>query len=158
MTTSHPMDIDEDRLLLTDPAAARRGAHTSVLMGALVFLILTFFTVGGTILVSVGEVVALPFAIGGALAQLSAATVVGTVLYDRAGSDGVSVSRARLARTSRVLKALGRLLLAALATLGLYSLTRFALGDPWTLVTSGFIGIVLWAFYRGTVRIRRGRP
>ncbi|MEU8181701.1 hypothetical protein AB0B85_11175 [Micromonospora sp. NPDC049044] len=147
------MHTGDDRIPLVDPTAARRGVRRSVTISAFLLLGLTGFTASGTAMVRTGEIRGLPFAIGGALTQLSIVVLVGSILYSRAGSDGTFISQARRTRTNRILKAHSWLLLVALVALGSFALVRLLLGDPWTLVTSAIVGAFLTLFYLGIVRI-----
>ncbi|MEV4713292.1 hypothetical protein [Micromonospora sp. NPDC049374] len=156
MTESKPVDVNADRIPLPDPAAARRGARRTVLAGIVLVVLLTGFTAGGVAMLTAGEIPGLPFAVGGALAQLSVIVVVVTVLRTRAGGDGVSISRLRIASASRILDVLRRVLLVALVVLAAYAVVRFFLGDPWTLLTGAFVALFLWLLYRGAGRIRQG--
>ncbi|GAB3949252.1 hypothetical protein [Micromonospora vulcania] len=148
------MDVRNDRVPLADPAAARRGARKSVLAGTVVFLGLTGFTAGGTAMVTAGELPGLPFAIGGAAAQLSVAIIVGAVIYARSGATN-ELLRNRLARSGRVIHRLKWGLLAVLVVLTTYALARLVMGDPWTLLTASIIGTLLALLFRGAALLGR---
>ncbi|MBY8874266.1 hypothetical protein K7640_20765 [Micromonospora sp. PLK6-60] len=150
-----PVDPPDDRVPLPDPAAARRGARRTVLAGLVLVVLLTGFTAGGAAMLAAGELPGLPFAVGGALAQLAVVVIVLATLWARAGGDGRSISRSRVAATLRILAGLRGVLLVALLALAAYALVRLVQGDPWTLLTGAVIALFLWLLFRGAGRIRR---
>ncbi|MEV0156722.1 hypothetical protein AB0H57_23750 [Micromonospora sp. NPDC050686] len=154
MDTS-PVDPPDDRIPLPDPAAARRGARRTVVAGIVLVILLTGFTAGGTAMLAAGELPGLPFAVGGALAQVAVIVIVLATLWARAGGDR-GISRSRVAATLRILAGLRGLLLVALIALAVHALVRLVQGDPWTLLTGAVIALFLWLLYRGAGRIRHG--
>ncbi|RLP93463.1 hypothetical protein [Micromonospora sp. CV4] len=148
------MDVRNDRVPLVDPTAARRSARRSIRIGTLVFIGLTGFTASGTAMVTAGELPGLPFAVGGAAAQVAVAVLVGTLIYARSGSRE-GLLRNRLATAARVFRQLQWALLAVLVVLAGYALTRLIMGDPWTLLTAGIIGVLLALLLRGAALLSR---
>ncbi|WP_410815060.1 hypothetical protein [Micromonospora sp. 067-2] len=148
------MDVRNDRVPLVDPAAARRSARRSIWIGTLVFLGLTGFTASGTAMVIAGELPGLPFAIGGATAQIAVAVIVGTLIYTRSG-ESAGLLRRRLASAGRIYRRLWWALLAVLVALAAYALVRLIMGDPWTLLTAGIIGVLLALLLRGAALLHR---
>ncbi|MGC5305960.1 hypothetical protein [Micromonospora zamorensis] len=124
--------------------------------GIVLVILLTGFTAGGIGMLRAGEIPGLPFAVGGAVAQVSVIVIVVTVLRARAGGDGRSLLRSRLVSASHLLGGLRRALLVALVALALYALVRVVLGDRWTLLTSAFIALFFWLIYRGVGQLMRG--
>jgi len=151
-----PVDPREDRIPLPDPTAARMGVRRVIRAGIVVLAVCIGFTVNGIALLRTGEIYGLPFAVGGPLIQVVAIILVVTVLRARAGGDGHSLSRSRLASASRDLGWLRWMVLVALVTLVVYAMARLALGDPWTLLTSAIVAVFLWLIHRGVGRLIQG--
>ncbi|MEH0981885.1 hypothetical protein [Micromonospora sp. CPCC 205556] len=155
METS-PVHDRDDRIPLPDPAAARRSARRTIWAGIVVVGLLTGFTAGGIAMLAAGETPALPFAIGGPVAQLATIALVATVLWARSGTGQAAVSRSRLVSACKALAGIRLILLVVLAGLAGLALVRALGGDYWTLFTASFIGLILVLLHRGTGRIRRG--
>jgi hypothetical protein len=73
----------DPRAPVPNPALMRRATYRMILPFIIVMVLLTFFTVGGISMVIHEELPGLPFAIGGAVAQLAVLALVGTVVCVR---------------------------------------------------------------------------
>ncbi len=134
----------------------RRGAWRTVLAGIVVLVLLTGFTAGGISMLLIGELPGLPFAVGGAAAQLAAIVISVTALRVRATLVQDTVSRHALQAAHRAYSMLRLTLLMVIVVLALYAIVRLVTGDPWTVLTAAIIGVVLWLLLRGSKRLRDG--
>ncbi|RKR87385.1 hypothetical protein BDK92_1660 [Micromonospora pisi] len=150
------MDAGDDRTPLSDPASSRRGAVRTVLAGIVVVVLLTGFTAGGAAMLAAGELPGLPFAVGGAVAQLAAIAIVVTVLRTRSGTGDGSISRSRVASAVAAFVLIRAVLFVTFIGLVLFSLVRVVLGDNWSLLTAGIIGLMLFLLARGARRLTHG--
>jgi hypothetical protein len=145
-----------DRVRVPDVRRMRRGAWRMVLAALILLALLMFFTAGGTALLVAGEAPGLPFAVGGLVMQLSVVALVVGVLRVRATLVGDTVARTVMVANRRLFAAIRVVLLVTIALLVGYALVRLALGDPWALLTTGIVGVVLWMLARGMARLRHG--
>jgi hypothetical protein len=146
----------DSRVPVPDPALMRRATYRIIVPFIIVMVLLTFFTVGGISLVINGELPGLPFAIGGAIAQLAVLVLVGTVLRVRLTLNGDTISTSAVTAAGRTVRLVRRALRAAVAALLLYALVRAAIGDRWTLLTAAIISVALWTIAVGTRRLVSG--
>jgi hypothetical protein len=151
-----PGAIPADRIRVPDPAAMRRGARRTVLATAIVLLLLTGFTAGGITMLTLGELPAVPFAVGGATAQLAAIALAVTALRVRSTLHGDTVSRPALLAAHRTFTVIRAAVLTVAAALVAYAAARLILGDPWTMLTTAIIGLPLGLLARGATRLRHG--
>ncbi|MFC6016477.1 hypothetical protein ACFP2T_09725 [Plantactinospora solaniradicis] len=147
---------DPDRVRVADVGRMRQGAWRMVGAAVVVLALLTFFSAGGTALLVAGEAPGLPFAVGGLVTQLSVIALVVGVLRVRATLVGDSVARTAVAATRRLLAVIRIVLLVTVALLVGYAVVRLVAGDPWALLTTGIVGLVLWMLAGGVKRIRDG--
>jgi hypothetical protein len=122
---------------------------------SLVFLLIltTFFTIGGISLVATGELAGLPFAVGGAVVQVSAIALVIATWNVRRTLAGQTVARSSLLTARRSSGWVRRITLATIIALVGYGIVRIALGDPFSLLTAGIIGIGLFLIARASKTI-----
>jgi hypothetical protein len=146
----------DPRVPVPDVTLMRRATYRMIIPFIVVMFLLTFFTAGGTSMLINGELPGLPFAIGGAIAQLAVLTLVIAVLRVRLTLSGDTISATALAAASRITRLTRRALLATIAGLLLYALIRAVLGDPWTLLTAAIISIALWTTAIGARRLAGG--
>src|SRR5690349_23707022 len=133
--------MSSDRVHVPDPALLRRAATRMTVAVVILLILTTFFTAGGISLLAAGEPPGLPFAAGGAVLQLAAIALVVATRRVRRTLDGQTVARSSLISARRTSGWVRRSTLATLLALIAYGAVRLALGDPWSLVTAGIIGI-----------------
>lgn len=150
------MSEASQRVTVADPAGMRRGARRAIRAGIIVLVLLCGFTVGGIAMLRAGELPGLPFAAGGATAQLAVLLIVFASVRVRATLTGDTIASRSLVSSRRIIQATGWLLLVVTAGLGVYAVIRAALGDPWTLLTAAIIAFILIALYIGTRRLKSG--
>ena len=149
--------MSNDRVHVPDPALMRRATRRMTVSLVFVLILTTFFTGGGISLVAADELAGLPFAVGGAVLQVSAiALVVATRNIGRTLADQ-TVARSSLQTARRTSGWVRRITLATLIGLIGYGVVRMASGDPFSLLTAGIIGIGLFFLARGSKVISRAQ-
>jgi hypothetical protein len=156
MTATHPQAGDGQRVQVPDVAAVRRSPGRLIRSAIVVLILLTFFTAGGISLVRAGELPGLPFAIGGAIAQLAVIVFLVTTLRVRATLTGDTVSRQAMSSARRTFAVMRVGLFIVVAGLLVYAIVRAVQGDGWTLVPTLIVSAVLWLLARGMARLRTG--
>lgn len=144
-----------DRIHVDDPAFMRRARRRMTVALVMVLILTSFFTAGGISLVAAGELPGLPLAIGGAVLQIAAIVLVVATLRVGRSLDGQTVTRSSLRTARRTAGAVRLTAVVTLLALLLYGAVRFALGDHWSIVTAGIIGIALFFLARGGKALRR---
>lgn len=155
MATASASDRSK-RIGIADPAGMRRGAWRSARAGIILLILLTGFTAGGISMLQIGELPGLPFAVGGATAQLAVIAINVATLRIRSTLCGDTVSQRALLGARAIFAFTRAVLLAVMAGLAVYTLVRLVGGDPWTLLTTAVIGVTLGLLFRGTGRLRDG--
>ncbi|MBF9134376.1 hypothetical protein I0C86_36425 [Plantactinospora sp. S1510] len=145
-----------DRVRVPDARRMRQGAWRVARAAVIVIVLLMFFSAGGIAMLVAGEAPALPFAVGGVVAQLSVVALVVGVLRVRVTLVGDTVARTALVAARRLFATVRVVLLVTVALLVGYAVVRLVTGDPWTLLTTGIVGSVLWLLALGLGRLRDG--
>ena len=145
--------MSNDRVHVPDPALMRRATRRMTISLVFLLILTTFFTVGGISLVAAGEPAGLPFAVGGTVLQISAIALVIATWNIRRTLAGQTVARSSLLTARRTSGWVRRLTLATIIALIGYGIVRIALGDQFSLLTAGIIGIGLFLLARGSKAI-----
>ncbi len=153
---THPDTNNNPRVRVPDTAAMRRSPWRLIRATVIVLVLLTFFTAGGISIVRAGELPGLPFAIGGAIAQLTVIVFFVATLRVRATLDGDTVSRRAVTAARRTVAALRVTLWITIVGLTAYGLVRALQGDGWTLLPTLIIDVMLWLLAKGMTRLRNG--
>ena len=142
--------MSNDRVHVPDPALMRRATRRMTISLVLLLILTTFFTIGGISLVTAGELAGLPFAVGGAVLQVSAIALVIAMWNTRRTLAGQTVARSSLLTARRASGWVRRITLATIIALIGYGIVRTVLHDPFSLLTAGIISIGLFLLARGS--------
>jgi hypothetical protein len=136
--------MSNDRVHVPDPALLRRAARRMTIAVVIMVVLTTFFTAGGISLLTAGELPGLPLAVGGATIQIGAIALLIATWHVRRTLNGHTIARSSLVTARRTSGWVRRITLATTVVLIVYGLIRLTLGDPWTLLTTGIIGVALF--------------
>ncbi|MEU8606419.1 hypothetical protein AB0C29_00195 [Actinoplanes sp. NPDC048791] len=110
----------------------------------IIVVLTTFFTAGGISLITAGELPGLPLAVGGAVIQIGAIVLLIATRHVRRTLTGQTIARSSLMTARQTSGWVRRIALATIVVLIVYGLIRLTLGDPWSLLTAGIIGVGLF--------------